>query len=193
MHPPQSTMYLVIFFIIHIFVGCSKPPQSVVATSTLQSPPQQIDTELPTATQTEANPSTEGMPTTSNNTVANVLSVAVRGEQGAYQFSVEISSPDLGCEQYADWWEVIDEHGKLLYRRILTHSHVSEQPFIRSGGPVNIAADTPVWVRAHMNSAGYGGQAFKGTVTTGFQPDKLPSGFADDLAQIAPLPEGCAF
>ncbi|MCB0054175.1 MAG: hypothetical protein KDE24_32035, partial [Caldilinea sp.] len=68
--------------------------------------------------------------------VADVFGVTVRGDDGAYQFSVEIASPDTGCNQYADWWEVLDSDGNLLYRRILTHSHVDEQPFIRSGGPV---------------------------------------------------------
>jgi len=70
--------------------------------------------------------------------LADVLSVEVTGSPNAYQFSVKIASPDTGCEQYADWWEVLSEDGQLLYRRILLHSHVNEQPFVRSGGPVNI-------------------------------------------------------
>ena len=72
---------------------------------------------------------------------AYVRSVSASGEANAYRFSVEISSPDLGCEQYADWWEVVDEDGELIYRRVLAHSHVSEQPFTRSGGPIDIDAD----------------------------------------------------
>jgi hypothetical protein len=125
--------------------------------------------------------------------VADVISVQVKGEPGVYQFSVEVRSPDTGCEQYADWWEVLSEDGQLLYRRILLHSHVGEQPFVRSGGPVSIEAETTVWVRAHMNVAGYGGQAFKGSVRDGFVMAELEPGFASDLAQLQPLPAGCNF
>ena len=80
---------------------------------------------------------------------ADVIGVQVSGAPGAYQFNVTIKSPDTGCQQYADWWEVVSEDGRLLYRRVLLHSHVDEQPFTRSGGPVPIQADTVVWVRAH--------------------------------------------
>ena len=124
---------------------------------------------------------------------AGVLTVEVSGDPGAYTFSVEIRSPDLGCNQYADWWEVIDEEGGLVYRRILTHSHVNEQPFTRSGGPVPIAAETVVWVRAHMVPSGYGDVAFKGSVLNGFQQTDLSPDFASGLAETPPLPDGCAF
>jgi hypothetical protein len=124
---------------------------------------------------------------------ADVLSVKANGEPGAYTFSVEIRSPDLGCQQYADWWEVVDEDGHLLYRRILLHSHVNEQPFIRSGGPVPIQAESVVWVRAHMNTGGYGGAAFKGSVQADFTQADLSPDFAVGLEQAPPLPEDCAF
>ena len=124
---------------------------------------------------------------------ANVQSVQVSGKSGAYQFAVEIASPDSGCEQYADWWEVISGDGQLLYRRILLHSHVDEQPFTRSGGPVDIAADTVVYVRAHMNTLGYGGAVMKGTVQGGFAPAEVEAGFGSDLERIPPQPEDCAF
>ena len=124
---------------------------------------------------------------------ADVLSVTASGKPGAYTFSVEIRSPDLGCQQYADWWEVIDEKGHLLYRRILLHSHVDEQPFIRSGGPVPIREGSVVWVRAHMNTDGYGGAAFKGSVRHGFTQTVLSPDFAAKLEQSPPLPEDCAF
>lgn len=124
---------------------------------------------------------------------ADVLSVRVSGEPGAYQFAVEVASPDTGCEQFADWWEVFNEEGELLYRRILLHSHVGEQPFTRSGGPVGITADEVVYVRAHMNTVGYGGLLMKGTVQGGFEPAEVEAGFGSGLERIPPQPEDCAF
>ncbi len=125
--------------------------------------------------------------------VADVVSVAVTGEPGNYTFATTISSADTGCEQYADWWEVADpKTGQLIYRRILAHSHVNEQPFTRSGGPVAIRSDQPVIIRGHMGGVrgSYGGQALGGSVDTGFRPiaDPLPS-----LESVEPLPTGCTF
>lgn len=124
---------------------------------------------------------------------ADVVAVQAAGAPGAYQFNVTVKSPDTGCKQYADWWEVVSEDGKLLYRRVLLHSHVDEQPFTRSGGPVPIQAETVVWVRAHLNTSGYSGAALKGSVKTGFKPAVPDSGFAAGLAKQAPLPNGCDF
>jgi hypothetical protein len=128
-----------------------------------------------------------------NSVAANVLSVTVTGEPGKYQFDVEVSSPDTGCDQYADWWEVLTENGKLLYRRVLLHSHVDEQPFTRSGGPVPIDENTIVLVRAHMNTNGYGGQVLKGSLADGFQSADVTDGFAAEVESMLPLPDGCAF
>ena len=124
---------------------------------------------------------------------ANVLSVQVAGNPGAYQFAVEIASPDTGCEQYADWWEVVSQDGQLIYRRILLHSHVDEQPFTRSGGPVDIAVGEVVYVRAHMNTVGYGGAVLTGTVQAGFEPAEVEAGFGSGLERVSPQPEDCAF
>lgn len=108
-------------------------------------------------------------------------------------FRVTIRSPDRGCEAYANWWEVLSEDGRLIYRRILGHSHVDEQPFTRSGGPVPLAPDAVVWVRAYMHPGGYGGLAMKGTLQNGFAKAELPADFAPDLATAEPQPSGCAF
>mgnify|MGYP001792026256 FL=1 len=121
-----------------------------------------------------------------------VTKVTVSGSENAYTFSVTISSPDLGCNQYADWWEVVDSEENLLYRRILAHSHVNEQPFTRSGGPVSIQKSTEVYVRAHMNNSGFGTSMLKGTVETGFS-EITAENFAQNLESEQPLPTGCAF
>ena len=124
---------------------------------------------------------------------ADVLSVKVTGQPNSFQFDVEVSSPDTGCDQYADWWEVLSQDGELVYRRVLLHSHVNEQPFTRSGGPVNISSDAIVYIRAHMNTGGYGGQTLKGSVSSGFEPFALQSDFALEVESQQPLPDGCAF
>jgi len=125
--------------------------------------------------------------------LAQVTEATASGQDGQYNFSVTISSPDLGCQQYADWWEVIDLDGNLLYRRILAHSHVDEQPFTRSGGPVAISEDTEVYIRAHMNTTSYGSQVFKGSVAGGFTSQNLDTDFAKGLEEMNPLPTNCAF
>lgn len=124
---------------------------------------------------------------------AAVTDVSFTGAPGNYTLSVTIESPDTGCSQYADWWEVFRPDGSLVYRRILAHSHVDEQPFTRSGGPVNIAADENIIVRAHMNNNGYGDQVYTGSISQGLTPDTLDSLFAAELAASDPLPVDCAF
>ena len=124
---------------------------------------------------------------------ADVISVEVSGSDNSYQFSVSVLSPDTGCDQFADWWEVLSPDGQLLYRRVLLHSHVGEQPFIRSGGPVPILPDQTVLIRAHLNTSGYGGQAFRGSVAEGFSPFELAKDFAASLENQHPLPKGCDF
>lgn len=124
---------------------------------------------------------------------ADVTKVEVNGSPGAYLFAVTILSPDTGCNQYADWWEVLSEDGELLHRRILAHSHVDEQPFTRSGSSIDITETRLVYVRAHMNNAGYGGQVMKGTVKGGFDTSEVTDDFASGVANQEPLPTGCAF
>lgn len=125
--------------------------------------------------------------------VAEVTDVSVSGEEKQYTFRVTISSPDLGCQQYADWWEVIDLDGNLIYRRILTHSHVTEQPFTRTGGPAAISSTEVVYIRVHMNTTSYGNKVFKGSVSDGYTSVNLDVEFAKGLEEIAPLPAKCDF
>lgn len=160
------------------------------AQPTMDSAPQPVADAAAPGTQPIVDAAAPG--TQPTGPVADVVQVAVRGEPGAYTFSVTIRSPDTGCEQYANWWEVLDADGNLIYRRILGHSHVGEQPFTRSGGPVDVAADTTVWVRAHMNATGYGGVSRRGQPNGEFAtmpfPNNLPS-----VENHAPQPNGCAF
>ena len=129
-----------------------------------------------------------------NGQFAEVVGVETQPQAAdSYMFAVTVQSPDTGCEQYANWWEVVTEEGELLYRRILIHSHVDEQPFERSGGPVSLPPEQTVIVRAHMNSSGYGTQAMQGTIATGFEETTLPKDFAAALTTAAPQPGDCPY
>ena len=124
---------------------------------------------------------------------AAVLAVSVRGTPQAYTFGVQVRSPDAGCTRYANWWEVVTPDGKLVYRRILQHSHKDEQPFTRTGGPIPIAGDNEVIVRVHVHPDGYARTAMRGSPLGGFSAVTLAPGWAQDLEKQAPLPESCAF
>ena len=128
-----------------------------------------------------------------NEIKANVIAVKTSGNEGAYRFSVTLESDETGCEQYADWWEVLNDKGELLYRRILVHSHPDTQPFTRSGGKIDIKSSDIVYVRAHMNKEGYVGDVLKGSVNTGFQRVTNLPHFQKVLEKQEPLPTGCLF
>ena len=124
---------------------------------------------------------------------SRVTAVEVSPGGSGYSFAVTIESDETGCDQYANWWEVVTPEGELLYRRILAHSHVDEQPFTRSGGPVAISEEDVVVVRSHANPDGYSTQAMKGSVSEGFSPATLEDDFAIELAKSNPQPSDCAF
>ena len=124
---------------------------------------------------------------------ADVTRVTAAKSGAGYRFSVTLKSDETGCAQYADWWEVLDSKGALLYRRILFHSHPNDQPFTRSGGSVGLDSDDVVYIRGHMNKLGYVGDLFVGSVAKGFRKaEKIPT-FPKSLEKQRPLPEGCAF
>lgn len=150
------------------------------------------DTPINTQTMTTDNSDTQDNDMI-NIESASITGIAVSGTENNYSFNVTIESPDTGCAQYADWWEVFDEAGNLLYRRILAHSHVDEQPFTRSGGPINIDRNTTVYIRAHMNNLGYGTVLHKGTVENGFEETRQNQDFHSALVTAKPLPGKCAF
>lgn len=128
-----------------------------------------------------------------NSIKADVIAVKTSGNEGAYRFAVTLKSNETGCEQFANWWEVLSEKGELLYRRILVHSHPDTQPFTRSGGKLNINKYENVYVRAHMNKLGYVGAVMKGSVSQGFKTvTDLPK-FKKNIEMQKPLPTGCLY
>ncbi len=123
---------------------------------------------------------------------ADVEAVSWAGETGAYTFTVTLRSPDVDCSQYADWWEVLTAEGGLVYRRILNHSHPDEQPFARSGEPIEVGDGDRLVVRGHMNEAGYGGVAYSGSVADGFAADaSITAAFAAEVESHEPQVEDC--
>jgi hypothetical protein len=122
-----------------------------------------------------------------------VTDVFVTGTPGGYTFVVTVSSPDTGCDSYVDWWEVVTLEGALVHRHTLLHSHVDEQPFTRAGGPIAIAEDDEVIVRAHMNSTGYGVDALRMRATGRQTPVELAPEFGAALESLAPQAPDCAF
>lgn len=175
--------------------GCVSSPvsseSSLPADPSVSSAPAAVaDSDI---TNSDSSPSLTMEDSSKHSIYADVTGVSTSGDAGAYRFSVTIQSPDTGCDQYSDWWEVISPEGELIHRRVLLHSHVNEQPFSRSSGPIDVEPDQMVIVRAHMHPSGYGGQAMEGTVADGFVIKELPKDFATDLANQPPLPTGCNF
>lgn len=140
----------------------------------------------------------------SQSVYAHVVAVSVSGVAGGYTYAVSIESADIDCSQYADWWEVLDSDGQLVYRHILTHSHTDANgttdpdapgnTFTRSGGPIAVNEDDVVIVRAHMNNAGYYGMAMQGSAAEGFrEAPEIAPGFAAEVEALDPQPQSCAF
>jgi hypothetical protein len=118
-------------------------------------------------------------------------------------FAVSVMSADIDCTQYADFWEVVAEDGTLRYRRILEHSHTDENgttdagapgnTFTREGGPVPVAGDEVVVVRAHLSNGGYHGRAMRGSALAGFLPaPDVGDDFAPELEAIDPQRESAS-
>lgn len=183
--PSWTIVFAASAFAVLLFAACGA--DSTVATGSARplSP-----TGTPTATPAFNSPSAEGSLETK---YADVLQVSANGSSGDYSLSVTVQSPDSGCARYADWWEVVSTDGRLIYRRVLLHSHVDEQPFTRLGGPVIVRPDEEVIVRAHMNDTGYGGRNLRGSVAGGFTVWESGAGFAAAVEKQRPQPSGCGF
>ena len=135
---------------------------------------------------------------------AHVRAVSISGDAGAYTVAVTIESADVDCDQFCNFWEILDEEGHLIFRRNLDHSHTDENgtsdpgapgnTFTRSGGPVDLASDQVVLVRAHMSTGGYEGDVMRGSAEEGFEVVRdLPGDFAADVEFEEPLSHTCLF
>ncbi len=64
---------------------------------------------------------------------ADVIDVKVRFNGGnSFQVITTLAHADTGWDHYANGWEILDEQGKVIGKRVLFHPHVNEQPFTRS-------------------------------------------------------------
>lgn len=84
---------------------------------------------------------------------------------GHCRFSVTVEHADEGWDHYANKWEIVDADGEVIGVRELAHPHVSEQPFTRSLGGVELPAGIQsVTIRAHDSVHGYGGKELTVTI-----------------------------
>jgi len=163
-----------------IVAACAPPPVSPATVIESTPPPTAILPETPAA----------HTPVAAQQGMADVEFVkAVQSEDGAWRFSVTVSHPDTGWEDYADGWDVVTPDGRTLKRnpddpftRLLLHPHVGEQPFTRSQSGIRIPDGvTQVTVRAHSLTRGFGGREVVVDLTRasgeGFEVERaLPSG-----------------
>ncbi len=104
---------------------------------------------------------------------ADVLKVQAQNTApGEWSFSVTLSHPDTGWEDYADGWDIVLPDGTVVkpaanekFTRTLWHPHVNEQPFTRSQGGIKIPAGVKqVSIRAHDKRDGFGGKTISLTL-----------------------------
>ncbi len=101
------------------------------------------------------------MPATAAAGEADVVNVTASCNNNLCDFSATVAHDDQGWDHYANHWRILDAGGNELGRRELAHPHENEQPFTRSLGGVEIAADiTTVVVEAHDSVHEYGGKTF---------------------------------
>lgn len=64
---------------------------------------------------------------------ADIIDVSVRYNGGdSFQIITTVKHADTGWDHYANAWEILDEKGNIIGKRVLYHPHVNEQPFTRS-------------------------------------------------------------
>ncbi|MCK0141952.1 hypothetical protein [Aliiroseovarius sp. F20344] len=83
---------------------------------------------------------------------AVIEGAVARASGSGWSFSVTLSHPEIGWDDYADGWRVETEAGEVLGTRVLAHPHANEQPFTRSLSGVAVPEGTvTVWIRARTS------------------------------------------
>jgi hypothetical protein len=77
-------------------------------------------------------------------------------EEKHWSVNVTLQHDDTGWDHYADNWRIVDSEENVLGDRLLAHPHVTEQPFTRGLGSVNIPEHiTTVYIEAHDKVHGW--------------------------------------
>ncbi len=86
-----------------------------------------------------------------------IKKVEIRGNntEDNWTFHVTLKHNDSGWDHYADAWQVVDENGKVLAKRVLYHPHEHEQPFTRSLSGVKLKGNAIIYVEAHDKVHGW--------------------------------------
>ena len=90
---------------------------------------------------------------------ADVIAVEARYNGGnSFQIITTVKHSDTGWDHYANGWEIVDENGQVLGKRVLYHPHENEQPFTRSHTLDIPATVNTITVRALDSVHGSGGK-----------------------------------
>ena len=133
---------------------------------------------------------------------AVVLEVEADDPQSPKILTATIDSPDKGCDQYADWWEVLEPDGTLIQRQVIAKPHPDEQPFTSQMKlKKDLDPEQTVMIRAHFSdgiylqtyqqSFNYTDQALQGSVARGFGLVRPSQRFAAWLEDEEPQPPEC--
>ncbi len=91
-----------------------------------------------------------------------IVAATLSYSNSGWHAEVTLRHEDSGWDHYADAWRVVTGENKLLGLRTLYHPHVSEQPFTRSLGGIEIADDIKVvYIEAHDKLHGWSKQRYR--------------------------------
>lgn len=90
---------------------------------------------------------------------ARIVGAEATQAAGGWRFDVTLEHGDTGWDDYADGWRVELPDGTVLGTRVLTHPHVTEQPFTRSLSGVAVPeATATLRIRARTSQTGWDSQ-----------------------------------
>ena len=93
---------------------------------------------------------------------AVVVDAKASAAGGTWSFSVTLSHPETGWDDYADGWRVVLPDGTMLGTPELLHPHADEQPFTRSLSGVTVPPGTEkVFIEARTSVEGWGAERFE--------------------------------